>query len=86
MGNVNAIGGGVHKVHALLDVGCVWVVFFCWLILQFALEFDTFNLAVELVKVWSHADHHATRSHAKPTATKAAARISLRVWFISIVL
>jgi len=55
MGNVNAIGGGVHKVHALFDVGCVWIVFFCWFILQLALEFNTFNLAVELVEVWGHA-------------------------------
>jgi len=33
-----------------------------------------------------HVDHHATRSHAKPTATSVAARMSLRVCFISIVL
>jgi hypothetical protein len=56
MGNVNAIGEGVNKVHALLDVGCVWIVFFCWFILQFALEFDTFHLAVEFVKGWCHVD------------------------------
>ena len=29
-----------------------------------------------------HADHHATKSHAKPTATKVAARMSLRVCFM----
>jgi hypothetical protein len=86
MGNVNAIGGGVNKVHALLYVGCVWVVFFWWFILQLALEFDTFNLALKLVKVWGHVDHHATKSQAKPTATSVAARMSLRVCFISIVL
>jgi hypothetical protein len=33
-----------------------------------------------------HVDHHATRSHANPTATKVAAKMSLRVCFISIVL
>jgi len=55
VGDVNAIGGGVNKVHALSFIWCVWVVFFCWFILQLALEFDTFNLAVKLVKVWCHA-------------------------------
>ena len=29
-----------------------------------------------------HVDHHATRSHAKPTATSVAARMSLRVCFM----
>ena len=29
-----------------------------------------------------HADHHATRSHAKPTATSVAAKMSLSVWFM----
>jgi len=29
-----------------------------------------------------HADHHATKSHAKPTATSVAARMSLRVCFM----
>jgi hypothetical protein len=56
MGNVNTIGGGVYKVHALVYVGCVWVVFFCWFVLKFAVEFDTLNLAFVLVEVWGHAD------------------------------
>jgi hypothetical protein len=55
MGNVNTIGKGVNKIHALFYVWCVWVVFFSWFVLKFAIEFHTFNLALELVKVWGHA-------------------------------
>ena len=56
-----------------------------------ALLYDFFDrawLGAELLESGDvgHADHHATRSHAKPTATSVAARMSLRVWFISIVL
>ena len=56
-----------------------------------ALLYDFFDcawLGAELLESGDvgHVDHHATRSHAKPTATSVAARMSLRVWFISIVL
>ena len=50
--------------------------------------FDRAWLGAELLESGDvgHVDHHATKSHTKPTATKVAARMSLRVWFISIVL
>ena len=50
--------------------------------------FDSAWLGAELLESGDvgHVDHHATRSHAKPTATSVAAKMSLRVWFISIVL
>ena len=50
--------------------------------------FDRARLGAELLESGDvgHVDHHATRSHAKPTATSVAAKMSLRVWFISIVL
>ncbi len=50
--------------------------------------FDIAWLGTELLESGDvgHVDHHATRSHANPTATKVAAKMSLRVCFISIVL
>lgn len=50
--------------------------------------FDRAWLGAELLQSSDvgHAAHHATKSQAKPTATKAAAKMSLRVCFISIVL
>jgi hypothetical protein len=50
--------------------------------------FDCAWLGAELLESGDvgHVDHHATKSHAKPTATSVAARMSLRVCFISIVL
>lgn len=50
--------------------------------------FDRAWLGAELLEPGDvgHVDHHATKSQAKPTATKVAAKMSLRVCFISIVL
>ena len=50
--------------------------------------FDCAWLGAELLESGDvgHVDHHATRSQAKPTATKVAANRSRRVCFISIVL
>jgi len=50
--------------------------------------FDRAWLGAELLESGDvgHVDHHATKSQAKPTATSVAARMSLRVCFISIVL
>ena len=50
--------------------------------------FDSAWLGAELLESGDvgHVDHHATKSQAKPTATKVAAKMSLRVCFISIVL
>ena len=74
------------KVHQLASANCHVNGVGCK-----ALLYDFFDrawLGAELLESGDvgHVDHHATRSHAKPTATKVAARMSLRVWFISIVL
>ncbi len=47
--------------------------------------FDSAWLGAKLLESgdMGHVDHHATRSHAKPTATSVAARMSLRVCFKS---
>ena len=86
--HISAVDVGIIQRHALFNIrliGCairVPVTFLSWTVFQEASQADIFNPAMKMEQVfWAgrggwvvHADHHATKSAAKPTPMAKAVK------------